>query len=139
MVDNRAAGFYGIGGSFNFKSGDISGTAAKTSDDRSSQGTEYAAPGQGEDENESGYRNEPFVDRSAQLRATLNSLAMMNVASVINSKLPQKTKQFSEILEDSEKIEPVKEKSKNKHKNSKDKKKKLKVSKKQVDLEEAFY
>ena len=139
MVDNRAAGFYGIGGSFNFKSGDISGTAAKTSDDRASQGTEYAAPGQGEDENENGYRNEPFVDRSAQLRATLNSLAMMNVASVINSKTPLKTKEFDDILKDSEKIEPIKEKSKNKHKNTKDKKKKLKISKKQDEIEDAYY
>ena len=34
MVDNRSAGFFGIGGSFNFKSGDISGTAAKTQDDK---------------------------------------------------------------------------------------------------------
>ena len=34
MVDNRSAGFSGIGGSFNFKSGDISGTAAKTQDDK---------------------------------------------------------------------------------------------------------
>ena len=38
MVDNRAAGFYGIGGSFNFKSGDISGTAAGTKDDKMGQG-----------------------------------------------------------------------------------------------------
>ena len=41
MVDNRAAGFYGVAGAFNFKSGDISGTAAKTSDDRASQGPDY--------------------------------------------------------------------------------------------------
>ena len=40
MVDNRSAGFFGIGGSFNFKSGDISGTAAKTADDRQSNGTD---------------------------------------------------------------------------------------------------
>ena len=31
MVDNRSAGYFGIGGAFNFKSGDISGTAAKLS------------------------------------------------------------------------------------------------------------
>ena len=34
MVDNRSAGFYGIGGSFNFKSGDPSGTAAKMSQEK---------------------------------------------------------------------------------------------------------
>ena len=41
MVDNRSAGFFGIGGGFNFKSGDISGTAAKTADDRQSPGMDY--------------------------------------------------------------------------------------------------
>lgn len=94
MVDNRSAGFFGIGGSFNFKSGDISGTAAKTQDDKMGQGTEYGFIG-GEEE----YQNqntEPFVDRSAQLRATLNSLAMMNVANVLN------TKKRIEMLNDDE-------------------------------------
>jgi hypothetical protein len=48
MVDNRSAGFYGIGGSFNFKSGDISGTAARTQDDKMGQGSEYFALRKGE-------------------------------------------------------------------------------------------
>lgn len=84
MVDNRSAGFFGIGGAFNFKSGDISGTAAKTQDDKMGQGTEYGFIG-GEEEYQN-QQQEPFVDRSAQLRATLNSLAMMNVANVLNTK-----------------------------------------------------
>lgn len=84
VVDNRSAGFYGIGGAFNFKSGDISGTAAKTQDDKMGQGTEYGEiPNKEDDQSQN---NLPFVDRSAQLRATLNSLAMMNVASVLNKK-----------------------------------------------------
>ncbi len=83
MVDNRSIGSLG-GGAFNFKSGDISGTAAKLSDDKMGQGSEYF--GQGEGEEEQSQNNEHFVDRSAQLRATLNSLAMMNVASVLTSK-----------------------------------------------------
>lgn len=82
MVDNRSAGFFGIGGSFNFKSGDISGTAAKNQDDKMGPGTEYGEIPQREEEAQS----EPFVDRSAQLRATLNSLAMMNVANVLNER-----------------------------------------------------
>lgn len=85
MVDNRSAGFFGIGGSFNFKSGDISGTAAKTQDDKMGQGGEYFAQPQGEEYNEQTDDNK-FMDRSAILRATLNSLAMMNVANVINSR-----------------------------------------------------
>ena len=84
MVDNRSAGFYGIGGAFNFKSGDISGSAAKMSDDKMGQGSEYYGPGEGNDEQNE--NPQPYVDRSSQLRATLNSLAMMNVASVLNSK-----------------------------------------------------
>ena len=82
MVDNRSAGFLGIGGSFNFKSGDISGTAAKTSDDKQGQGTEYFLM-QGQEEDQNQFNNSQFVDRSAQLNATLNSLAMMNVAHLM--------------------------------------------------------
>lgn len=94
MVDNRSAGFFGIGGAFNFKSGDISGTAANTQDDKMGPGTEYGEIPQGEDEQ---YQHpQPYVDRSAQLRATLNSLAMMNVANVLNEK------KRAEILNDEE-------------------------------------
>ena len=85
MVDNRSAGFYGIGGSFNFKSGDISGTAARTQDDKMGQGGEYFAQQKQEEEDFNQQQN-PYMDRSAALRATLNSLAMMNVANVINAK-----------------------------------------------------
>lgn len=85
MVDNRSAGFFGIGGSFNFKSGDISGTAAKTQDDKMGQGNEYFAQQKREEEDENS-ESEKYTDRSAILRATLNSLAMMNVANVINSR-----------------------------------------------------
>jgi len=85
MVDNRAAGFYGIGGSFNFKSGDISGTAAGTKDDKMGQGSEYSRQDKNE-ENSTSSMSINYTDRSAQLRATLNSLAMINVAGVINTK-----------------------------------------------------
>ena len=87
MVDNRSAGFYGIGGAFNFKSGDASGTAAKMSQDKYGSEAMYLPPVEGEEE----YPQEQYyVDRSALLRATLNSLAMSNVASVINSKRHKK-------------------------------------------------
>jgi len=84
MVDNRSAGFFGIGGAFNFKSGDISGTAAKLSDDKMGQGGEYF-PQRGQEEEQQAPANQ-YMDQSAVLRATLNSLAMMNVANVINAK-----------------------------------------------------
>ncbi len=97
MVDNRSAGFYGIGGAFNFKSGDPSGTAAKMSQEKYGSEAMYLPPPEGEEEGE-GYYNEPYVDRSALLRATLNSLAMSNVASVLNSKKHKKS--AKDILEE---------------------------------------
>lgn len=103
MVDNRSAGFYGIGGAFNFKSGDISGTAAKSQDDKMGPGTEYGAIPQKEEEQTP--INIPFVDRSAQLRATLNSLAMMNVANVLTNK-----KRADDILEEEKEEEQKEEK-----------------------------
>ena len=97
MVDNRSAGFYGIGGSFNFKSGDPSGTAAKMSQDKYGSEAMYLPPAEGEEDNENMY-NESYVDRSALLRATLNSLAMTNVASVLNANKHKKT--IKEILDE---------------------------------------
>ena len=94
MVDNRSAGFYGIGGGFNFKSGDISGTAAKTSDDKMGQGTEYFAQGQQEEE-QNNFANR-YVDRSAQINATLNSLAMANVANILKN--IKRSKRLEELL-----------------------------------------
>lgn len=86
MVDNRSAGYFGIGGAFNFKSGDISGTAAKLSDDKMGQGGEYFSQRGGEEEGMPQTQENPYMDQSAVLRATLNSLAMMNVADVLNAK-----------------------------------------------------
>jgi len=103
MVDNRSAGFYGIGGSFNFKSGSISGTVANLTDDKMGQGGEYMLI-EGEEEGE--HQKSQFVDRSAQLRATLNSLAMMNVANVLNERKKvnrsAKKQQKSTEIDDSE-------------------------------------
>jgi hypothetical protein len=100
MVDNRSAGYFGIGGAFNFKSGDISGTAAKLSDDKMGQGGEYFSQRGGEEEGMPQSQENPYMDQSAVLRATLNSLAMMNVANIINS-----NKRKPAIEEQEEKIE----------------------------------
>lgn len=111
MVDNRSAGFFGIGGSFNFKSGDPSGTAAKMSQEKYGSEAMYLPPAEGEeDEN---YYNQPFVDRSALLRATLNSLAMNNVASVLNAKKHKKT--LSPLDKDENDEEELEEEEKIKH------------------------
>ena len=99
MVDNRSAGFYGIGGAFNFKSGDPSGTAAKLSQEKYGSEAMYLPPVEDEEGDESLY-NQPYVDRSALLRATLNSLAMTNVAGVLNANKHKKT--IKEIMEEDE-------------------------------------
>ena len=122
MVDNRSAGFYGIGGAFNFKSGDPSGTAAKMSQDKYGSEAMYLPPAEGEEDGEN-YYNEPYVDRSALLRATLNSLAMSNVASVLNANKHKKT--ITEILEEEEEEEEEEsEKAENKNSEPKNKKQK---------------
>ena len=107
MVDNRSAGFFGIGGSFNFKSGDPSGTAAKMSQEKYGSEAMYLPPAEDE-EGADGYYNEPFVDRSALLRATLNSLAMSNVASVLNSKKHKKKLPPINLTEEDEYEEEIK-------------------------------
>ena len=108
MVDNRSAGFYGIGGAFNFKSGDISGTAARTQDDKMGQGGEYFAQGKREDD-ENEEQNNQYMDQSAILRATLNSLAMMNVANVINARKRKITFKDEDNYEEKLKISKIEE------------------------------
>ncbi|MCQ2754224.1 MAG: hypothetical protein MJ231_04155 [bacterium] len=108
MVDNRSAGFYGIGGSFNFKSGDASGTAAKMSQEKYGSEAMYLPPL--EEEEGENFFNQPYVDRSALLRATLNSLAMNNVASVLNSrKHKKKLSELSTEEDEDETIETLEE------------------------------
>jgi hypothetical protein len=119
VVDNRSAGILGIGGGINFKSGDISGTAARTSDDRASQGTEYFMQ-EGEEQTSKG---EQFVDRSMELRASLNSLALLNVVSVIQNQ----NKRKNILLDDEDieekikpqKVEKIEKDNKNKKENNK--------------------
>ena len=104
MVDNRAAGFYGVSGALNFKSGDISGTAAKTNEEKAGSDDEYTKIEKNSDTQKEAAK---YSDKSAQLNATLSSLAMLNVASVISSKLPklkQTTKLFKELIDETEEL-----------------------------------
>ena len=95
MVDNR-----GISplSATHFKADNAS--ANKMSDEKMGQGGEYFAQEMQEEENQN-TRNEPFQDRSAQLRASLNGLAMANAGSmmVIKSlKEREKEKTSAKIL-----------------------------------------
>lgn len=105
MVDNRAAGFYGISGALNFKSGDISGTAAKTNEEKAGTDAEYTKLEK--EDGSASKESAKFSDKSAQLNATLSSLAMLNVSSIISSKLPklkQSTKRFKQLIDETEEL-----------------------------------
>lgn len=134
MVDNRSAGFFGIGGAFNFKSGDISGTAARTQDDKMGQGSEYFAQQQREEKMEN--KDEKYMDRSAILRATLNSLAMMNVANVINSKKQAANSEEKKQLEELRNTLENQHKKENSHQDNPQKKKKEEIQQQLIEEEE---
>lgn len=88
MVDNRGVSPIP---SFNFKSGDASGMANKMSDEKMGQGGEYFASEMQEEDNDE--FQPAYQDRSAQLRASLDSLAMANAGSI----------RFMKILKEKEK------------------------------------
>ena len=83
MVDNRGVSPIP---SFNFKSGDASGMANRMSDEKMGQGGEYFASEMQEEEDDS-FQQNAYQDRSAQLRASLDSLAMANAGSIMVRKL----------------------------------------------------
>ena len=115
MVDNRTAGILGVAGGINFKSGDISGTAAKTADDRASQGTEYFMT-----DGEERQSSEHYEDRSMQLRASLNSPALLNVASVIRNRRKTSILYEEQDIDDNDnkKVKPVKKEDKKENKDN---------------------
>ncbi len=59
----------------------------------------------GQQQEQEEFRQSPFVDRSAQLRATLNSLAALNAASVVKAKDKYKNKPIEKNSE--QKIEKI--------------------------------
>lgn len=80
MVDNRSAGFYGIAGGF--RGSDAQ--AASLSREKYGNGAEYFAADQQEEQSE--IQESPFIDRGSLLTATLNSLAMFNIANILKNK-----------------------------------------------------
>lgn len=77
MVDNR--GISPIG-NMGFKADNAS--ANKMSDEKQGQGGEYFYQ-EMEEEEQNNFDNQTFQDRSAQLRASLNGLAMANAGSIM--------------------------------------------------------
>ena len=113
MLNNR--GPIAPSGGINFKSGDISGTAAKTADDRASQGTEYFRQDTGIEVQKNGY-----IDRSTELYAALDSLALINASCIVRN---QNKKSILADDEDMEAlIKPVEDEEENEeHKNGREK------------------
>ncbi len=104
MVDNR--GITPVSGYF--KASDGSAMANKMSEEKMGQGGEYFAQEMAEEEIQ---EQNNFQDRSAQLRASLNGLAMANAGSIMLMKT-LKEKELSE--------KQSKNKSKKKEENSTD-------------------
>lgn len=74
------------------------------------------------------FAQSPFVDRSAQLRATLNSLAALNAANIVRAKDKYRTKPIEDKYKIPRKIKPIEsfelEEEIDNKKNKKNKKKK---------------
>lgn len=98
MVDNRGVSPIP---SFNFKSGDASGMANKMSDEKMGQGGEYFAQDMQEEENNP--EENIYQDRSAQLRASLDSLAMANAGSIMVMKLLKEKERLKKQKKDEHK------------------------------------
>ncbi len=99
MVDNR--GITSISGMFKADNA----SANKMSDEKQGQGGEYFAQEMPEEEDQ--IQQTPYQDRSAQLRASLDSLAMMNAGSINfkHIKYNKKTKEEKEQKDSEEEIE----------------------------------
>ena len=63
-----------------------------------------------QNQQEEEFNQSPFVDRSAQLRATLNSLAALNAANIVRAKDKYRTKPVDEKFRIPKKVKPVENK-----------------------------
>lgn len=72
-----------------------SGKSTSTSDEKYSSEEYFSRRGEEDDEQNGDFKTSEFVDRSAQLKATLNSLAMMNVANLLKKKPEVKEDDYS--------------------------------------------
>ncbi len=99
MVDNR--GITSISGMFKADNA----SANKMSEEKQGQGGEYFAQEMPEEEEQ--IQQTPYQDRSAQLRASLDSLAVMNAGSINFKQIKYKKKTDKETKEntDEEEIE----------------------------------
>ena len=87
---------------------------ANNPNDKASGEEYFSRRGQNQPEEE--MQQSPFVDRAAQLRATLNSLAALNAASVVKAKDKYKNKIIkdkTELQDNSERVLKINEEEQN--------------------------
>ncbi len=96
MVDNR--GISPITGIFQAENA----SANKMSEEKNGQGGEYFAQEMSEEDTRQNQTN-PFQDRTAELRASLDSLAVINAGSINFKKIKDKKKQVDKKDKDSDK------------------------------------
>lgn len=104
MPDDRSSGLPGGSGYIRFNGMDGSGVIPEIPDKKRSKNQSDHPEDSEKKENQEELKESQYIDRSAQLRATLNSLAMMNVADVLKSK-SDKEKIHKQDVKKNEKIE----------------------------------
>ena len=87
----------------------MNNTEVGNSPNEKNSGEEYFDRRKQNQDNEE-FTQSPFVDRSAQLRATLNSLAALNAANIVNAKGKYASKKSKLKQKPLPKVEPVEEK-----------------------------
>lgn len=104
MPDDRSSGLPGGSGYIRFNGMDGSGIIPEIPDKKRSKNQNNSLEDSEKKEDQEELKDSTYVDRSAQLRATLNSLAMMNVADVLKSKSDKEKSKKQDVKKD-EKIE----------------------------------
>ncbi|MDD3013126.1 MAG: hypothetical protein PHC34_05430 [Candidatus Gastranaerophilales bacterium] len=101
MPDDRPSGLSGSSGYIRFNGMDNSGIIPGIPDKKRSRDQHQQSDEDKNKENKDELKSSEYVDRSAQLSATLDSLAMLNVADVLknkskNTNIPKNNKQETE-------------------------------------------
>ena len=65
------------------------------------------------------FNQSPFIDRTAELRATLNSLAALNAANIVRAKDKYRTKPIDDKYNINKKIKPIEDEKNNDEENKK--------------------
>lgn len=84
MRDDRTSGIYGRG-YVSFNKNDSTGIVNTIPDKKRQRDQNSNQRNENENKENEGFNSSPYVDNSDQLKASLNSLAILNAASVINS------------------------------------------------------